>query len=205
MALALRSAPNPFAFHVIFQTLLSNALCGYQWKLEVSKVFKSKCPVFAQFWSKYDNSSADWWKTGQNLKEKYSYHIFVQNEAVIVKKPVAGVGETSNSTHRQITLWSEKKSKITFFSGASNIVKMGSEIYKYFSSFFPSYKIFDAVLRLVFNSSPKYNSHPACRLLELQLTFCKFSCCSRLCSTRTQILFKSETAQLAISKYFCLK
>ena len=28
---------------------------------------------------------------------------------------------------------------------------------------------------------------------------------SRLCSTRTQILFKSETAQLAISKYFCLK
>ena len=27
----------------------------------------------------------------------------------------------------------------------------------------------------------------------------------RLCSTRTQILFKSETAQLAISKYFCLK
>ena len=43
------------------------------------------------------------------------------------------------------------------------------------------------------------------RLLELQLTFCKFSCCSRLCSTHTQILFKSETVQLAISKYFCLK
>ena len=150
-----------------------SALCGYQWKLEVSKVFKSKGLVFPQFCSKYDNSSTDWWKTGQNLKEKYSYHIFVQNEAVIVKKPVAGAGETSNSTHRQITLWSEKKSKITFFSGASNIVKMGSEIYKYFSSFFPSYKIFDAVLRLVFNSSAKYNSHPACRLLELQLTFLK--------------------------------
>ena len=70
---------------------------------------------------------------------------------------------------------------------------------------FSSCKIFDAVLRLVFNSSPQFYSHPACRLLELQLTFCKFSCCSRLCSTCTQILFKSETAQLAISKYFCLK
>ena len=71
-------------------------------------------------------------------------------------------------------------------------------VYKYFSWFFSSCKLFDAVLRLVFNSSPKFISHPACRLLELQLTFCKFSCCSRLCSTRTQILFKSETGQLAI-------
>ena len=117
-----------------------NALCDYQWKLEVSKVFKSKCPVFAQFWSKYDNSSADWWKTGQNLKEKYSYQIFVQNKAVIGKKPVAGVGETSNSGHRQINSCSKKNSKITFFSGASNIVKMGSEISKYFSWFFHSAK-----------------------------------------------------------------
>ena len=117
-----------------------SALCGYQWKLEVSKVFKSKCPVFAQFWSKYDNSSADWWKTGQNLKEKYSYQIFVKNKAVIGKKPVAGVGETSNSGHRQINLCSKKNSKITFFSGPSNIVKMGSEISKYFSWFFQSAK-----------------------------------------------------------------
>ena len=60
-------------------------------EIGISKVLKSKCLVFAQFWSKYDNSSADWWKTGQNLKEKYSYHIFVQNEAVIGKKPVPGV------------------------------------------------------------------------------------------------------------------
>ena len=72
-------------------------------------------------------------KTGQNLKEKYSYQIFVQNKAVIGKKPVAGVGETSNLGHRQINLCSKKNSKITFFSGPSNIVKMGSEISKYFS------------------------------------------------------------------------
>ena len=62
----------------------------------------------------------------------------------------------------------------------------------------------DAVLKLVFKSSPQFYSHPACRL-ELQLTLCRFSLCRRLCSTCTQILFKSETAQLAISKYFCLK
>ena len=60
-------------------------------ELENFQVLKSKGLVFAQFWSKYDNSSADWWKTGQNLKEKYSHHIFVQNEAVICKKPVPGV------------------------------------------------------------------------------------------------------------------
>ena len=28
--------------------------------LELSKVLKCKCPVFAQFLSKYDNSSSDW-------------------------------------------------------------------------------------------------------------------------------------------------
>ena len=95
-----------------------------------------------------------------------------------------------------------KKLNIIFFIRVRNIVKMGSEIYKYFSWFFSYCKIFDAVFRLVFNSSPQFYSHPACRLLELQLTFCKFSSCRtaelRLCSTRTQILFKSETGQLAI-------
>ena len=66
-------------------------------------------------------------------------------------------------------------------------------------------KIFDAVLRLVLNSSPQFYSHPACRLLELQLTFCKFSCCIGLCSTHTYIFFKSETAQLTNCKHFSLK
>ena len=48
-------------------------------ELENFQILKSEGLVFAQFLSKYDNSSADWWKTGQNLKEKYSHHIFVQN------------------------------------------------------------------------------------------------------------------------------
>ena len=43
------------------------------------KVLKSKGLVFAQFCSKYDNSSSDWWKTVQILEEKYSRHIFVKN------------------------------------------------------------------------------------------------------------------------------
>ena len=37
------------------------------------------------------------------LEEKYSRHIFVENGISIGKKPVAGVSETSNSAHRQIT------------------------------------------------------------------------------------------------------
>ena len=101
-----------------------------------SKIFKSKGLVFAQFCSKYDNSSSDWWKTVQILEEKYLHQIFAKNVVSIGKKPVAGVWQTSNSAHKQITLCREKNLKITFLSGALNIVKMGSEIYKYLSSFF---------------------------------------------------------------------
>ena len=63
-------------------------------KMEIRglKVLKSKGQVFAQFCSKYDNSSSDWWKTVQILEEKYSRHIFVENGISIGKKPVAGVG-----------------------------------------------------------------------------------------------------------------
>ena len=45
---------------------------------------------------------------------------------------------------------------------------------------------------------PTFYSHPVCKLLELQLILAS----EEDCSTRTQILFKSETAQLATSKYF---
>ena len=48
-------------------------------ELENFQILKSKGLVFAQYWSKCDNSSDDWSKTGQNLKEKYSHHIFIQN------------------------------------------------------------------------------------------------------------------------------
>ena len=59
--------------------LLSQCTMRLSIELENFQILKSKGLVFAQFWSKYDNSSADWSKTGQNLKEKYSHHIFVQN------------------------------------------------------------------------------------------------------------------------------
>ena len=72
-------------------------------------------------------------KTVQILEEKYSRHIFVENGISIGKKPGAGVSETSNSAHRQITSYREKNLKIIFFTGASIIVKKESEIYKYFS------------------------------------------------------------------------
>ena len=52
----------------------------------------------------------------------------------------------------------------------------------------------------MFNSSPQHYSHPACRLLELQLTFCNFSCCSWLCSTRTQILCSTRTQILCSTR-----
>ena len=48
------------------------------------------------------------------LEEIYSRHIFVENGISIGKKPVAGVSETSNSAHRQITSCREKNLKIIF-------------------------------------------------------------------------------------------
>ena len=72
----------------------ANALCGYpivKKEIRDSKVLKSKCPVFAQCWSKVDNSSSDWWKTVQILEEKYLHHIFAKNVVSIGQKPVAGV------------------------------------------------------------------------------------------------------------------
>ena len=38
----------------------SQCTMGLSIALELSKDLKSKCLVFAQFWSKYDNSSSDW-------------------------------------------------------------------------------------------------------------------------------------------------
>ena len=48
--------------------------------------------VFAQFWSKSDNFSFNWWTTVQILEEKYLHQIFAKNVVSIGKKPVAGVG-----------------------------------------------------------------------------------------------------------------
>ena len=126
---------------------MATALCGYHIvKMEIrdSKVLKSKCPVFAQCWSKYDNSRLV--KNSTKFQGTNSHHIFVQNEAVIGKIPVPGVCETSNSSHKQIISWQEKTSKLFFFTGVRNIVKMGSEIYKYVLLFFiiSKYLMFDS-------------------------------------------------------------
>ena len=66
---------------------------------------------------------------------------------------------------------SEKNLKITFSPRALNMVKMGSEIYKYLLSFSSIYKYLVCFLSLVFNWSPQFYSHHACKLLDLQLIF----------------------------------
>ena len=68
-------------------------------------------------------------------------------------------------------LFSRKNLKITFLTGALIIVKTEFEIYKYLHLIFHHgchLKIFDAVLRLVFNSSPQFYSHSARSQLDLQ-------------------------------------
>ena len=57
------------------------------------KVLKSKGTFFAQFWSKSENSTFEWWKTLQKLKEKYCHYKYVKNVTFIGKKHVPGVRE----------------------------------------------------------------------------------------------------------------
>ena len=105
----------------------NNALCCYREYLEGPKVFKSKGLVFAQFWSKFKNSTSGWSPTVKIFRKKYFRRIFVENMVPVAKKPEGGVRETWNFAHNQITSCQEKNVKITFFSEAPNMVKMQSE------------------------------------------------------------------------------
>ena len=67
---------------------------------EVTKVFKSKCLVFAQFWPDFKSSTSGWSKTLKRFGEKYSRQIFVKNVALVGKKPVGHVRPTWNFTHK---------------------------------------------------------------------------------------------------------
>ena len=69
-------------------------------QLELSKVFKSKGLVFAQFWPDFKNSTSGWSKTLKRFGEKYSRQIFVKNVALVGKKPVGHVRPTWNFTHK---------------------------------------------------------------------------------------------------------
>ena len=70
------------------------ALCCYREYLEGPKVFKSKCLVFAQFCSKFNNSTSGWSATVKIFMEKYFCHIFVKNVSPVAKKPDGGVRPT---------------------------------------------------------------------------------------------------------------
>ena len=74
-------------------------------------------------------------KTVQILEEKYSRHIFVENGISIGKKPVAGVSETSNSAHRQITSCQEKTSKLCFSLGPASLWKRNLKYTIFFRDF----------------------------------------------------------------------
>ena len=112
-------------------------------ELENFQILKSKGLVFAQFWSKYDNSSADWWKTGQNLKEKYSHHIFVQNEAVICKKNLLLVSDKLQIRHTSKLPYAEKKPQNNFFIRGQEHCENGIWNIQIFFTFFHNLKIFD--------------------------------------------------------------
>ena len=62
-----------------------------------SKICKSKGLVFAHFLSKSENSSSDWWKTVQILKEKYSHQIFAKNALIPVRSDIFHFGPIASN------------------------------------------------------------------------------------------------------------
>ena len=114
--------------------------------------------------------------TGKKLyKDWGNFIFFLSKMCQILSKNLMWVSGKPQILHRSKLCCAEKKHvEIIFLPEAHNIVKLGSEILKYLPTF-SSYKyIWCAYLRLVFYSSPQFYSHPACRMLELQLILWKF-------------------------------
>ena len=80
----------------------------------------------------------------------------------------------------------------------------GANICQIFVYVLHHWKIFGVFFTAIFNWSPKTYSHPSNNLLELQVILVDLLA-NRSWSTRTQISFKSETAERPNLKYLYLK
>ena len=78
------------------------------------KNFKSKGLVFAQFWSKSENSSSDWWTTDQILKEKYSHHIFAKKRGIYWQETWRGCQTTLKFGMQKgfVVLWKKPENNV---------------------------------------------------------------------------------------------
>ena len=132
-------------------------------QLELSKVFKSKGLVFAQFWPDFENSTSGWSKTLKRFGKKY-FH----------KKCGIGWQKTCWACQPNLKFYTQvnyimprKKPQNNFLVWGAHHCENGIWKIQIFCEFFswPKYLMhyFQASVQLV----PTFYSHPVCRLLEL--------------------------------------
>jgi len=157
-------------------------------QLELSKVFKSKPLVFAQFWPDFKNSTSGWSKTLKRFGEKYSRQIFVKNwlgklyceKLYWLAKNLLGMSDQLEILHTSKLPHAEKKPQNNFLVWGAHHCENGIWKIQIFCDFFswPKYLMhsFQASVQLV----PTFYSHPVCRLLELQLILASEEDCVQL-------------------------
>ena len=91
-------------------------------------------------------------------------HLLPKNLMLVSDKPK--ILHTSKLHHAE-----KKTPELLFYLRPPTWSKWNLKFTNIFRIFFSLCKIFDPVLRIVFNSSPQFHSHPVCRLLGLQLSF----------------------------------
>ena len=77
-------------YNIQMYTYTNHCTMGLSIEIEDFQVLKSKCLVFAQFWSKSDNSFFDWCKTVNILVEKYFPHKYDDKYGIFFTKNLKG-------------------------------------------------------------------------------------------------------------------
>ena len=135
-------------------------------KIKEIKVFKSKGLVFAQFWSKFKNSTSGWSKTARALFQIYFLyrigqifvHIFAKNMKGWSDKSKIWCSEQSGRAEKNTRKWK-------FYPSSPSLCKYLPNIF-----LSPGYsKIFGAVFPRVCSTGPLTLSHPSARLSKFKL------------------------------------
>ena len=171
-------------------------------KIKEIKVFKSKGLVFAQFWSKFKNSTSGWSKTARALFQIYFYtELFKYLLTFLRKTWRAGrrslkFGVLSNQVMLRKTLENKKfPCPAVLSANISQIFFSHLDVRKYLLLFF---------LR-VGSTGPLTLSHPSSSLSEFQLILVKIIVLLRWGFNSYQYLKESETDKICSPKYFYLK
>ena len=171
-------------------------------KIKEIKVFKSKGLVFAQFWSKFKNSTSGWSKTARALFQIYFYTELVKYLYTYLQKTWrAGrislkFGVVSNQVVLRKTLENEN-----FIRPAL----LCANIYQIFFSHLDTQKYLLLFFPRVCSTGPLTLSHPSARLSKFKLILVLLGWGFNSYHPPPKYFKESETDKICSPKYFYLK